>query len=375
MEATSISLHHFPISVFKILVLVCACFFVVIIVLFLILLIRNIRYRRTLTNRDKAKNNYNNLIYDYLYNTISLDDLKSKIPRSEDNNIQIIIFDTLTLIKGAMADKLIQLCSLLGLTDKILERLNSAKWWIKLEACHHLIMLKEVKAKTTLIKCLNDTSGAVRLAAVQALATFLHPGELIRLIDPDTTSSTFNLHQVAAILTRSKTNFFKDIEPFLKKVCSKRATLFYIELLKTIKDPQSIKYMLPLLVAEDNDLKLSAIDFFAHMPHSDAVSQLTILLTHSLPSIRMAAARTLGCMNDPNAIEHLSKALSDPDWNVRYTTAVSLAAMGEKALHILNEKKNSDETLSKDISLRILKEKELEVIASPHLDTGGDFAI
>lgn len=356
-------------SFFNILVLISIFFSFLIIILFISLIFTKIKHNRFINKVSICKKKYQILIYDFLSHKISIEEVKLHIEPRDEEFLRSHILSMLSILEGELSDRLVELFLLLGFIDGEIKKLHSSKWLERLEGCHNLSRLHFRKAQPALIKLLKDSSSAVQIAAFEALATIMSPNKLIHLLDLPHISY-WNLSQVVVILTKYHNNLFREVEQLIKIEKNKKNILFYIHILNEIKDPRSVKLMLNFLDDPNETVKLAAIEFFSNLPHSEATPKIIKFLSHPSHSIRTVAAKTLGCSNDLRALDPLSRVLSDHNWNVRYSAAISLATMGEKGEKILSQKTQSPILLERDISMRILKEKDLEVINLTYLSMG-----
>ncbi len=74
------------------------------------------------------------------------------------------------------------------------------------------------------------------------------------------------------------------------------------------------------------------------MEHSDRLEYLKAQLRHVLPVMRFSAARALGELGDPQAIEFLLSALKhDPSPDVRRAATIALTELGVEVAESGNE--------------------------------------
>lgn len=92
--------------------------------------------------------------------------------------------------------------------------------------------------------------------------------------------------------------------------------------------PVFVKPLLEALADEKEDNLAAIIYALGMLGHKDAAPALYRYLDHSQARIRSITVVALGNMRDQGAIDLLREALSDPEPNVQWGAAISLAKMG-----------------------------------------------
>jgi HEAT repeat protein len=126
----------------------------------------------------------------------------------------------------------------------------------------------------------------------------------------------------------------------------------------------SVKYLIEALKAEQAYTRLAAARALGEIGDPDASDPLMALLKDSGKDVRRAAVRALAGIAGDNAVKPLAEALKDEDEEVRRLAGDALVAIGKPAVAPLIEMLKD-----KDIIIRFNAAKTLEKI------TGRDFGI
>jgi len=145
-----------------------------------------------------------------------------------------------------------------------------------------------------LIKALSDESPAVQEAAMQSLIKI--GGE------------------VAAYMTL----------PVLRKGAAQRnAALVILKELGT----KTVPLLYDLLHDLDDDMRKFALDLLGDIKEGVQMDKIVPMLNDKNPNVRAAAARSLGCLGDKNAVSYIETALKDEEW-VAFSALEALGAIG-----------------------------------------------
>jgi len=193
----------------------------------------------------------------------------------------------------------------------LLQALHGEFYTVRSRAATALGAIGDTQAVEPLLELLGDKEPEVRIAAVKALGKFKLPETFDKMADLLLEDTQIEARQAAA------------------------------EALGKTKHPQAIQYLMIALRdpfwwyerEQAADVLLNAIESFGTL----AVDTLIESLNDSEGTIRRFAARLLGHIQDPRAIQSLGMALYDTHFEVGQAAAESLAGFGPTGLKVLAE--------------------------------------
>ena len=192
-------------------------------------------------------------------------------------------------------------------------------------------------------------------AVIQLLKAFNYPNKTIRELSPHIIESIANSTTNYLLKTRLETllddigyspspyksdnlelliKALKNPEPYTRHVAA-----YYLR----IGDFDAVEPLLEALNDPDEDVIISATNSLLNIKPTN--EQWLILLEHEKIDIRDQAAIFLSKQGEPRAIEHLAKALENPNENTRQEAALLLAELGdlrgaEELLKLLSDPHN-----------------------------------
>jgi HEAT repeat protein len=238
-----------------------------------------------------------------------------------------------------------------------LQRLGSSKWLTRAEAAARLGASGQKKAVPALIKNLNDESGAVRVAVIDALARLHHSASAEPLAD-----SLGGLSQLSKGLKKGEEQFSQSVEY--------EALARALGALGAVAVPS----LLRLLNSEVRETRRWAAHALGLAHDSRAVEPLIKTLADSRSDVRKAAALALGEIGDSQALDPLVKTLASRDHETRRAAAVALGNIGSDqavdALRAISEDANEPVQLAVVESLRKIGSLRAGAVLRAIIDAG-----
>jgi serine/threonine-protein kinase len=222
------------------------------------------------------------------------------------------------------------------LVPDLLSRMDGKDPVVKMHLINVLARFDRPDVNKALQEALRDSNKLVRQAALAGIArskTAIDV-ELIAslLLDPDI--EVMN-KAVEVIVQINDPETAKYLIPALKaenEFCRRAA----VEILNEIGTTNSVKYLLEAVADEDWWVRSRASDALARIGGPRVVSAVLELIKDKDENIRRAAIEILNTCRDKRAVDHLIEATRDPDWWVSERAADALAEIGDaKALPAL----------------------------------------
>lgn len=250
-----------------------------------------------------------------------------------------------------------------GFEDEQLQVLAHRNPVGRARAAVHLGYLGSERAVPGLMQALEDEHLDVRLAAAQALVQLHHAEAVAPILRALALPGRWPLQRATELLY----GFGESAVPPLQQVLAARdepmppATLAVaITVLGMLGARGAAGDVAAWLGHDDNEVRVAAARALGGMDEPDAVPALVGALRDPAWEVRSMAAKSLGHLSATEAIPALDQVLSDPAWWVRYNAAQALARLGADGLGALRRAlATHDDAFARDISRQMLEERSL----------------
>jgi HEAT repeat protein len=224
----------------------------------------------------------------------------------------------------------------LGLVDKYINRLRSArKWRDRAFAAELLGRVGGAKAVPALLETVVATrteDSDVREVALRALARIADPGAVEPLIKALENAKLWLAPRIADILARHGEAVIAPLIAFLDEGNHRPARAWAANVLGEIRAQRAFPSVVRLLDDSQDEVRAKAATALGRMGDRRAVGYLLDhLLSDPAPFVRARISAALGQLGSPEVIDRLVRALGDPAWWVRMRTVEALEHVGSVA--------------------------------------------
>ncbi len=248
------------------------------------------------------------------------------------------------------------------------KQLRSRAWWHRREAAIKLGIMRSESAVPDLVRAVKDNSEVVRLAAVRALGETNHPEGIKVLLDVMQNTERWTGDRVLEVVANIGDYIKEDVLSRLKTTTKPRAKLLLVQLCGIMRWTEAVALLIPLLDDTDVETRVSAAEALGNIGDEAAASYLISMLQDPRfismlqdPrwEVRAQAAKSLGLLQDKEALMALTYSLSDESWWVRYNAANSLYQLGNEGLYALRSVRSRREEVASGMAAQVLAEREL----------------
>ena len=224
----------------------------------------------------------------------------------------------------------------LGLVDKYVERIRSArKWRERAFAAELLGRVGNAKAVPALLETIQATrseDGDVREIALRALARIGDPRAVLPLVEALKLAENWLAPRIADILVRHGDPVVEPILAFLSDPTRHPARAWAANILGELKVQRAFPVLVVALKDLDDEVRAKAAGALGKLGDRRAVTYLLDhLLSDPAPFVRARIAGALGQFTDGEVIDRLVRALGDPAWWVRMRSVEALEQIGPTA--------------------------------------------
>lgn len=240
--------------------------------------------------------------------------------------------------RGEQQLRLIALCEEMGLVERQLKRLNSPFEWVKLDAAYYLGCMRSHQAVPGMMKLLGSMRFSPMVFIVgRAIAKCArHTDELRDMVHLLLGHKKEAHPLIADILAESELDFSAMLETFLRGGDADRVRLALAAMKKHSLAGSGDK-LFKLTEADQADIRQAAAALLLKDSAFVTEARARKLLANSDGEVRALAARAAGDLDLRACIGSLRSAMADPEWQVRYNAARSLASLGEEGFAELCE--------------------------------------
>jgi HEAT repeat protein len=231
---------------------------------------------------------------------------------------------------------LLEVYDQLGLVDKYIEKLRSArKWRDRAFAAELLGRVGSAKAVPPLLETVQATQtedSDVREIALRALARIADPHAVGPLITALANAETWLAPRIADILARHGEVVVEPLLALLTDSSRHPARAWAANVLGEVRAQRAFPALLQGLDDPDDEVRAKSAAALGRLGDHRAVAPLLDhLLTDPAPFVRVRIASTLGQFDGPEVIDRLVRALGDPAWWVRMRGVEALEQIGPLA--------------------------------------------
>ena len=224
----------------------------------------------------------------------------------------------------------------LGLVDKYVDQLRSArKWRDRAFAAELLGRVGGAKAVPALLETVEATrteDSDVREVSLRALARIADPGAVEPLIRALATAEVWLAPRIADILTRHGELVVDPLIAVLNDSSRQPARAWAANVLGEVRAQRAFPSLVRSLGDPEDEVRAKAATALGRLGDRRAVGYLLEhLLTDPAPFVRVRIASALGQFGGPEVIDRLVRALGDPAWWVRMRSVEALEQIGSVA--------------------------------------------
>lgn len=244
---------------------------------------------------------------------------------------QVAAFVLIERLDGATDDERARLLAAIrdaGAVDRVVRATRRRLPWRRALAIRTLGRIDAPEAVPALIARLSDRSRYVRECAVRALGRTRDPRGLPLLGDRFRTPGSVG----AGVVYDALVTYGPSAEPIFagalrsELVAVRVASCFGVA---ALSEPEQARTLLePLLSDPSARVRAAAAESIGRFGGSVVPESLARASRDGEPAVRTAAAGALGSFDDPRAVELLSNALLDPDWDTVVRAGESLVRLG-----------------------------------------------
>jgi HEAT repeat protein len=231
---------------------------------------------------------------------------------------------------------LLEVYDRLGLVDKYIQKLRSArKWRDRAFAAELLGRVGGAKAVPALLETVNATrteDSDVREIALRGLARIADPGAVEPLIRALATADVWLAPRIADILTRHGDLVVDPLLAVLGDSAPQPARAWAANVLGEVRAQRAFPALVRALGDPEDEVRAKAATALGRLGDRRAVGYLLEhLLTDPAPFVRVRIASSLGRFGGPEVIDRLVQALGDSAWWVRMRSVEALEQIGSVA--------------------------------------------
>ena len=224
----------------------------------------------------------------------------------------------------------------LGLVDKYVDQLRSArKWRDRAFAAELLGRVGGAKAVPALLETVEATRTEdvdVREVSLRALARIADPGAVEPLIRTLGTAEPWLAPRIADILTRHGEPAVDPLIAVLNDSSRQPARAWAANVLGEVRAQRAFPALVRSLGDPEDEVRGKSATALGRLGDPRAVGYLLEhLLTDPAPFVRVRIAAALGQFGGPEVIDRLVRALGDPAWWVRMRSIEALEQIGSVA--------------------------------------------
>lgn len=277
-----------------------------------------------------------------------------KLPRSELRELLQAHFE---VTSGRARERLVELYIRLGFDQTDIRLTYSWAWWRRASGVRALGRLENEAFRPVFLRTLRDKHELVSIEAAKALGAIgdvkaiealaemvRHPSRWAALLFSDVARriGPEGLAYVRRLVT-------EDPRPAV------RATA--LDALRISRDVSCVPIVVPLLSADDKELRTRAIKTLSEIGAVDTVPEILRLLGDDAWEVRAQAVKAAARLGDDEQVfRALRWALGDGSWWVRLNAANGLLSLGERGRAVLSDvSRTSPDPFARDIAVYVIR--------------------
>ncbi|HUR94010.1 MAG TPA: HEAT repeat domain-containing protein [Gemmatimonadales bacterium] len=231
---------------------------------------------------------------------------------------------------------LLEVYDRLGLLDKYIDRLRTARRWRERAFAAELLgrvgNAKAVPALLATVQATRTEDGDVREIALRALARIADPRAVDELVASLRTADPWLAPRLADILARHGVLVVDPLVTFLNEPGRHPARAWAANVLGEVGATQAFPALARGLADPDDEVRAKSATALGRLGDRRALAPLLEhLLADPAPFVRARIAGALGRFDGPEVIDHLVRGLGDPAWWVRMRSVEALEQIGARA--------------------------------------------
>ncbi|MEX2182330.1 MAG: HEAT repeat domain-containing protein, partial [Gemmatimonadaceae bacterium] len=207
---------------------------------------------------------------------------------------------------------------------------DSRFWWRRLEAARALSIVGTGDDRDAVSRLLRDEHPAVQIAAASALPRVADPVLLDEVLDGLFTYPKVLRHYLTTVLRATPGAIGPALARRIRVTDEAVELAAQVALAGALDAPEAITASLAHADHPDAMVRRAVARTLARHPDPESARALAVLVRDHAPSVRAAAATSLGELGAGRAAPVLAPLLADPAWMVRLRAALALAQVGER---------------------------------------------
>lgn len=323
----------------KIVRIIIVFMFIFILFFFVVLLTKRKLYNKRLRYKKKYKEFYLDILNNYLYDNISLEDASLKLQKIEYTIFLISVDTILDVVKGEFEEKIILLCREKGLYDFLIEESNSKKWWKKVKSIYHLGRLKYKEGLNNGFyeNMLNNKNDDVRAVTVVALTLINNINAINYIVNSLFDSKEIVSEKAKEGLIKYGKKSYASIFKNLEKESDTDKIVIFLDLFSKIRDYNFITVIDDYLGHSNRKIVIESVKIASSLEYPINKKLLLFFLESDDINLLMTVLENIHNISDVSIIEYIRDFLYHENWNIRYFTAAGLYKLGKEGKNALQE--------------------------------------
>lgn len=247
----------------------------------------------------------------------------------------------------------------LGYVSREVRHLASSRWWKRRNAVMNLSIMLSNDALPALIEAIKDPEEEVRLAAVRSMGPMNDPRTIETLFNFIDQESAWTTGRILEVLIERGDDIKEVSLSKLARVTKPKVRLLLIQLAGLMKWIDALPLLLPLLDDPNDEIRISSARAIGIIGDGTVAEHLTRVLDDSRWEVKAQAYKSLGILQEKGAVNQVAKGLYDPNWWVRYNSSKALYQMGEYGRNVLEEIRESGDSVAAGIAAQALSEGDM----------------
>lgn len=231
---------------------------------------------------------------------------------------------------------------------------RSRWWWRRLEAARALSLVAGPRERDAVSALLRDPHPAVQVAAAAAVPRVADERVLGHVLDDLDRMPKVVRHYLTAVLGQARGVVGDALASRIRSDAHFAKLAAWIELGEAIDDPRAAIAGLTRVDHPNAAVRRTLAKALRRRPGPDSEAALGRLVADPEPSVRAAAARTIGELSALSAVAALTPLLSDEVWIVRLRAAIGLAQAGERGRAVLRRARDGTDRFAREMAAMVV---------------------